>query len=241
MFTVSEMDELYREVILDHYKNPRGYGVDRGRRRPGGGHEPALRRRGLDLRLVREDGDTIEDVKFRGRGCAISQAATSMLTEMVKGRKAPDVAALNREELLEEVGHPAHADAAQVRAARARRSQGRAAPRQGHASARGVGRASTSSSSTSMAELDVCPVEELPPGEVKIVRAGELAIGVYNADGELYAIEDRCSHDDGPLAEGDWDPEEHVAICPRHGSRVRHRGRARRSRCPRTSRWRPSR
>ena len=70
-----------------------------------------------------------------------------------------------------------------------------------------------------MAELDVCPVEELPPGEVKIVRAGEIAIGVYNANGELYAIEDRCSHDDGPLAEGDWEPEELVAICPRHGAR----------------------
>ena len=70
-----------------------------------------------------------------------------------------------------------------------------------------------------MPELDVCPVEELPPGEVKIVRAGEIAIGVYNAGGELYAIEDRCSHDDGPLAEGDWEPEELVAICPRHGSR----------------------
>jgi 3-phenylpropionate/trans-cinnamate dioxygenase ferredoxin component len=70
-----------------------------------------------------------------------------------------------------------------------------------------------------MPELDVCPVEELPPGEVKIVRAGEISIGVYNADGEFYAIEDRCSHDDGPLAEGDWEPEELVAICPRHGSR----------------------
>jgi len=68
-------------------------------------------------------------------------------------------------------------------------------------------------------ELDVCPVEELPPGAVKIVHAGELAIGVYNAGGELYAIEDRCSHDDGPLAEGDWEPEELVAICPRHGAR----------------------
>ena len=63
------------------------------------------------------------------------------------------------------------------------------------------------------------PVEELSPGEVKIVRAGELAIGVYNLNGEYYAIEDRCSHDDGPLAEGDFDVDEGVAICPRHGSR----------------------
>ena len=70
-----------------------------------------------------------------------------------------------------------------------------------------------------MADLDVCPVEELPPGSVKIVHAGELAIGVYNLGGEYYAIEDRCSHDDGPLAEGEFDPEEAVAICPRHGSK----------------------
>ena len=70
-----------------------------------------------------------------------------------------------------------------------------------------------------MAALTVCPVEELPPGQVKIVRAGELAIGVYNLDGEYFAIEDRCSHDDGPLAEGDWDPEACVVVCPRHGSR----------------------
>ena len=70
-----------------------------------------------------------------------------------------------------------------------------------------------------MPELTVGPVEELPPGEVKIVRVGELAIGVYNLAGEFYAIEDRCSHDDGPLAEGDFDPEEAVAICPRHGSK----------------------
>jgi 3-phenylpropionate/trans-cinnamate dioxygenase ferredoxin component len=68
-------------------------------------------------------------------------------------------------------------------------------------------------------ELTVGRVEEIPPGEVKIVRAGELAIGVYNLNGEYYAIEDRCSHDDGPLAEGDFEPDEGVAICPRHGSR----------------------
>src|SRR5919106_275097 len=70
-----------------------------------------------------------------------------------------------------------------------------------------------------MPTLTVVPVEELLPGHVKIVRAGELAIGVFTLDGELYAIEDRCSHDDGPIAEGDFEPDEGVVICPRHGSR----------------------
>jgi 3-phenylpropionate/trans-cinnamate dioxygenase ferredoxin component len=55
---------------------------------------------------------------------------------------------------------------------------------------------------------------------VKIVRSGEIAVGVYNLGGELYAIEDRCSHDDGPLAEGDFDAEEGYAVCPRHGSHI---------------------
>ena len=71
-----------------------------------------------------------------------------------------------------------------------------------------------------MAELDVCPVEELPSCSVKIVYAGEIAVGVYNLNGEYYALEDRCSHDDGPLCEGDFDAEEGVAICPRHGARI---------------------
>ena len=65
----------------------------------------------------------------------------------------------------------------------------------------------------------MCPVEELPPGQVKIVYAGPIALGVYNLNGEFFAIEDRCSHDDGPLAEGDFEPDEGVAICPRHGAR----------------------
>ncbi len=71
-----------------------------------------------------------------------------------------------------------------------------------------------------MGLLDVCPIEELPPGHVKIVFAGSLAIGVYNLDGELFALEDRCSHDDGPLCEGDFDAEEGIAICPRHGANI---------------------
>ncbi len=54
---------------------------------------------------------------------------------------------------------------------------------------------------------------------MRLVPAGPLTIGVFNCGGSLYAIEDRCSHDDGPLAEGDWDPEACVVVCPRHGSR----------------------
>jgi 3-phenylpropionate/trans-cinnamate dioxygenase ferredoxin subunit len=68
-------------------------------------------------------------------------------------------------------------------------------------------------------ELSVCPLAELPPGAMRIVSAGGLDVGVYNCGGALYAIEDRCSHDDGPLCEGDWEPDECIVVCPRHGSR----------------------
>ena len=53
-----------------------------------------------------EDGETIEEVKFSGRGCAISQAATSMLMEMVEGRTATEIGELSKDELLEEIGIP---------------------------------------------------------------------------------------------------------------------------------------
>ena len=56
------------------------------------------------------------------------------------------------------------------------------------------------------------------PGTKRIVEAGGRKIGVFNAGGTLYAIEDRCSHDDGPLAEGEFDPERRAVECPRHGS-----------------------
>ena len=69
-----------------------------------------------------------------------------------------------------------------------------------------------------MPEIEVAAADEFPPGSSKIVREGSLFVGVYNCGGELYAIEDRCSHDDGPLCEGDWDPEEGVVVCPRHGA-----------------------
>ena len=71
-----------------------------------------------------------------------------------------------------------------------------------------------------MPTIDVGAADELPPNSVKIVSAGSITVGVYNLNGEFYAIEDRCSHDDGPLAEGDFDVEEGYAVCPRHGAHI---------------------
>ena len=101
---MSELDSLYREVILDHYKNPRGHGVIDGADAEAEGQNPLC---GDEVSIALSfEGDTIADVKFQGRGCAISQAATSMLMDMVKGRTAHEVASMSRDELLEEVGIP---------------------------------------------------------------------------------------------------------------------------------------
>jgi 3-phenylpropionate/trans-cinnamate dioxygenase ferredoxin subunit len=67
--------------------------------------------------------------------------------------------------------------------------------------------------------FDICPVEDLPPGEKRLVELDDLEIGVFNCNGTLYAIEDRCSHDDGELVEGELDADECSIECPRHGSR----------------------
>ena len=66
--------------------------------------------------------------------------------------------------------------------------------------------------------IDICPVEELPPGEHRLVEWEDLEIGIFNCDGTLYAIEDRCSHDNGTLADGELDQEACTVECPRHGS-----------------------
>ena len=71
-----------------------------------------------------------------------------------------------------------------------------------------------------MALIDVGLADELPPNSVKIVNAGSITVGVYNLNGEFFALEDRCSHDDGPLCEGDFECDEGVAICPRHGANI---------------------
>jgi nitrogen fixation NifU-like protein len=98
------MDDLYREHILDHYKNPRNYGdLDDPKVSVEGQNPLCGDHLHLDVRV--EDG-RVSAIRFHGKGCAISQAATSMLTGIVKGRTATEVAALPKEELLEEIGIP---------------------------------------------------------------------------------------------------------------------------------------
>jgi len=103
---MSEFDQLYREVILDHYKNPRGHGLIEGADAQAEGQNPLCGDEVSIYVAFAEDGDTIDAVKFSGRGCAISQAATSMLMERVTGRSVMEVATLPRDELLEEIGIP---------------------------------------------------------------------------------------------------------------------------------------
>ncbi|HET7566469.1 MAG TPA: SUF system NifU family Fe-S cluster assembly protein [Gaiellaceae bacterium] len=99
-------DDLYRELILDHYKNPRGHGTIEHADAEADGQNPLCGDEVSITVAFGEDGETIDDVRFSGRGCAISQAATSMLMEMTKGRAATEVATMDKEELLAEIGVP---------------------------------------------------------------------------------------------------------------------------------------
>jgi nitrogen fixation NifU-like protein len=103
---MTEFEDLYRELILDHYKNPRNHGVIEDADAEAEGMNPLCGDEVTIFVSFGEDGETIEDVRFSGRGCAISQAATSILTELVKGRSAAEVASLPKEELLEEMPIP---------------------------------------------------------------------------------------------------------------------------------------
>src|SRR5437764_11955589 len=103
---MGEMEQLYREVILDHYKSPRGHGLIADADAQAEGQNPLCGDEVTVSVKFGADGETIEQVGFEGQGCAISQAATSMLTELVVGRTATDVAAIPKEELLDEIGVP---------------------------------------------------------------------------------------------------------------------------------------
>jgi nitrogen fixation NifU-like protein len=103
---MSEFDQLYRELILDHYKNPRHHGLIEDADAHAEGQNPLCGDEITVSLKFADDGETIADVGFEGRGCAISQAATSMLTELVVGKKAGEVASMAKDELLDEIGIP---------------------------------------------------------------------------------------------------------------------------------------
>jgi nitrogen fixation NifU-like protein len=97
-------DSIYREAILDHSRNPR----NRGTLEPANfSFEDVNPLCGDEIRIdVRTDGERVTEIRFSGRGCAISQAAASILTEMAEGRPLEEVKAIGRDDVLEELGVP---------------------------------------------------------------------------------------------------------------------------------------
>jgi nitrogen fixation NifU-like protein len=80
---MSELRELYQEIVLDHSKRPRGFGKLEGATHRAQGYNPLCGDQ-LELELTLEDG-RVRDVRFTGKGCAISTASASLLTEAVRG------------------------------------------------------------------------------------------------------------------------------------------------------------
>ena len=97
-------DDIYREIILDHYRNPR----NKGTLDPNDfSYEDVNPLCGDEVRIdVRVRDDKIDEIAFSGRGCAVSQASASILMEMVEGKSLDDVKAITKDDLLEEIGIP---------------------------------------------------------------------------------------------------------------------------------------
>lgn len=97
-------DSIYREIILEHYKNP----SNRGTLDPADfSYEDVNPLCGDEIRMdVRVKDDLVSEIRFSGRGCAVSQASASILTEMVEGKSLDEVKAIGRDDLLDEIGIP---------------------------------------------------------------------------------------------------------------------------------------
>ncbi|MFL5692177.1 MAG: Fe-S cluster assembly sulfur transfer protein SufU [Ktedonobacteraceae bacterium] len=94
--------DYYREYILDHYRNPRNYGkLEQPTVHAEDSNPLCGDQLGIDLLI---EGDRISEVRFKGRGCAISQAAASMLSEMIEGKSVEEVVRLGKDDILEALG-----------------------------------------------------------------------------------------------------------------------------------------
>lgn len=98
------MDDLYRDYILDHYRNPHNFGdlpeadLVEEESNPLCGDQVKI--------FIRWENDRVADVRFRGRGCAISQASASLLTDLIKGKTRDELVKMGSSELLEALGIP---------------------------------------------------------------------------------------------------------------------------------------
>lgn len=97
------MDDFYRENILDHYRNPRNAGTLDDATHSHQENNP-LCGDVIQIDLHVNENNIIDEVAFKGRGCAISQASASMLTEMIKGKTVDEAKAVGKEEILEALG-----------------------------------------------------------------------------------------------------------------------------------------
>ena len=97
------MDDLYRDEILEHYRAPHNFGTLEAPDAVHEGNNPLCGDRITMMLSLGEDG-TVSDVAFSGRGCAISQASASLLTDEIKGRTAADVEALRNQDVLDLLG-----------------------------------------------------------------------------------------------------------------------------------------
>jgi nitrogen fixation NifU-like protein len=97
------MDDLYRDEILEHYRNPHNFGTLEEPTTVKEGANPLCGDR-ITLMLGIDDQGNVNDVAFTGRGCAISQASASMLTDEIKGRSLTDIAQLGKVDVLDNLG-----------------------------------------------------------------------------------------------------------------------------------------
>lgn len=94
--------DYYREYILDHYRNPRNYGtLEQSDAHAEDSNPLCGDRLAIDLKV---EGDRVTEVRFQGRGCAISQASASMLSEMIEGHTVEEVIQLGKDDVLDALG-----------------------------------------------------------------------------------------------------------------------------------------
>ncbi|HET8913049.1 MAG TPA: SUF system NifU family Fe-S cluster assembly protein [Ktedonobacteraceae bacterium] len=94
--------DYYREYILDHYRNPRNYGkLEQPDAHAEDSNPLCGDQLAIDLKIA---DNVIQEVRFQGRGCAISQASASMISEMIEGRPVPEVVNLGKKDVLEALG-----------------------------------------------------------------------------------------------------------------------------------------